>query len=99
VFPQYAIIGSIYSRPTAVATPATFADGTKRKEFSVRITIKEETKEFMAKYLGDLSKAILTVGFASYFFKDLPLFLRFGFESLAVVFLIFSVILIEKKGE
>lgn len=59
--------------------------------------IKEETQEFIAKFLGDLSKAIFTVGFASYFFEDLPFFWRFGCGATAVVFLIASVILIETK--
>ena len=62
------------------------------------VTIKEETQEFIAKYLGDLSKAILTVGFASYFFEKLPVILRVGFIMVAVVFFVSSAILIENKG-
>ncbi len=62
------------------------------------ITIKEETQEFIAKYLGDLSKAILTVGFASYFFEKLPATLRVGFIVAAVVFFVLSAIIIENKG-
>ena len=68
--------------------------------FSIKIGINVSvTFIHIAKYLGDLSKAIITVGFASYFFKDLPLFLRIGFLILAIVFLTISVILIENKGE
>jgi len=65
----------------------------------VKIIISKETQEFLAKYLGDLSKAIFTVGFASYFFKDMPWFLRIGLLTLAIVFLIVSVIILENKGE
>ncbi len=61
--------------------------------------IKNETQEFIAKYLGDLSKAIITVGFASYFFKDLPFLWRIGSGSLALAFLALSVIIINNKGE
>jgi hypothetical protein len=64
----------------------------------VRLILKEEAQEFIAKYLGDLSKAILTVGFASYFFEKLPFLLRAVFLSVAIVFFITSVIIIERKG-
>ena len=64
----------------------------------IAVKIKEETLEFIAKYLGDMSKAILTVGLASYFFKDLPLAIRFGLVLFAMSFLIGSVIIINKKG-
>ncbi len=60
--------------------------------------IKMETQEFIAKYFSDLSKAIFAVGFASYFFKDLPFFLRVVFSLLALVFFLASVILMELKG-
>lgn len=65
----------------------------------MKLIVTRETRDFIAKYLGDLSNAIITVGFASYFFKDLPWFLRAGFLILAVVFLMISVIIIENKGE
>ncbi len=63
------------------------------------IKVKKETLEFIARYLGDLSKAIITVGFASYFFKDMPLLWRYGCGAIAIVFLLISVILIDRKGE
>ena len=63
------------------------------------IGIKERTQDFIAKYFGDLSKAVLTVGLASHFFKELPIFLRIGLVVLAFVFFTVSVILIERKGE
>ena len=84
-----------------MSPPAPFADGSKRKEIAMPIILNEKTQEFIAKYLGDLSKAILTVGFASYFFEKLPLLLRVGCGVLALAFLIISVILISNsdKGE
>jgi hypothetical protein len=33
----------------------------------------EYKQEFLAKFLGDLAKAIFTVGIASVFFRDFPL--------------------------
>ena len=72
---------------------------TDQNERNLFMRIKEETLEFIAKYLGDLSKAIITVGFASYFFKDMPLLWRFGCGIAALVFLSMSVILINRKGE
>ena len=65
----------------------------------MKLILTKDSQEFIAKYLGDLSKAIFTVGFASYFFKDLPLFLRIGCGSLALVFFVLSVILMENKGD
>ena len=63
--------------------------------------ITKEQQEHIAKYFGDLSKAIFTVGFASYFFKDFPLIWRIGCGLLALVFFWLSVILIssKQKGE
>ena len=63
------------------------------------ITIKDETQEFIGKYLGGLSKAIVTVGFASYFFKELNLGLRIGCGVFAFILFIISVILTNNKGE
>jgi len=60
--------------------------------------IKKEAWEFIAKYFGDLSKAIITVGFASYFFKDMPLILRLVCGFLALAFFGLAVILLS-KGE
>ena len=65
----------------------------------MKLVRSKETQEFIAKYLGDLSKAIVTVGFASYFFKDLPFYLRVGCVITALVLFLLSVILIETKGE
>ena len=63
------------------------------------ISIKKETQDFIAKYFGDLSKAVFTVGLASHFFKEMPLFLRIGLATLALVFFAISVIVIERKKE
>ena len=63
------------------------------------VSIKEETQEFAAKYLCDMSKAIAAVGLASSFFKGMPWFWRISLIIIALVFLIISVIIIEKKGD
>jgi hypothetical protein len=65
----------------------------------VKFILTKETQEFIAKYLGDLSKAILTVGFASYFFEKLNVILQFGFILAAIVLFVISVIMIESKGD
>ena len=64
----------------------------------MKFILTEETQEFIAKYLGDLSKAIITVVFASYFFEKLNVLLRLGFVLAAIVFFMISVIIIENKG-
>ncbi len=64
----------------------------------MRIILIKESQEFIAKYLGDLSKAILTVGFASYFFEKLPITLRVACVVIAFAFFVLSVIIIENKG-
>jgi Na+/phosphate symporter len=64
----------------------------------VKFILTKETQDFIAKYLGDMSKAILTVGFASYFFEKLPWPLRIGFILAAFALFIISVTMIEKKG-
>ena len=52
----------------------------------------EYKQEFIAKFLADLAKAIFTVGIASLFFRDFPLFARLvlwaAFGILALVSLI-----------
>ena len=63
------------------------------------ISIKERTQDFIAKYFGDLSKAVFTVGLASHFFKEMPISLRIGLVVLAFVFFTVGVILIERKGD
>ena len=61
--------------------------------------IDKSCMEFIAKNVADMGKAILTVGFASYFFKELPIILRVGFVLLGFVFLVSSVFIYSKKGE
>lgn len=63
------------------------------------IIIDQSCREFIAKNIADLGKAILTVGFASYFFEKLPLILRLGFLTLGIAFFIGSVILYGWKGD
>ena len=64
----------------------------------MRIILNEETQEFIAKYFGDLSKAILTVGFASYFFEKLTFPFRIGFVILSLMLLLLSILMLSKKG-
>jgi len=59
--------------------------------------INPETKEFIAKILCDLGKAILTVGLASSFFEKMTLWLRFFFGILGITMLILSVVFIARK--
>ena len=66
------------------------------------IILHKEAEEFLAKIYCDLGKNILSIGVASYFFKDLPLFFRVGFGMLGIGLLVASVININtlaKKGE
>ena len=58
----------------------------------------KETDEFIAKIYCDLGKAIISIGFASYFFKDLPLIFRFLFGILGVALILLSVFTFNKKG-
>jgi len=65
----------------------------------MRIVSSKEVEEFVAKIYCDLGKNILSIGFASYFFKDLSLPFRIGFVILGVSFIYVSVYIISKKGE
>ena len=59
----------------------------------------EETWDYSAKMSGDLGKNILTVGFASYFFKDLPLPIRITIGIVRIGLMAISVLMIAtKKG-
>ena len=62
-------------------------------------SIKEGTLDYIARYFGDLSKAVITVGLASHFFKEMPVFLRIGLIIVAFTLFVLSAILIERKGE
>jgi len=53
--------------------------------------------EFIAKTVADLGKAILTVGFASYFFERLPVSLRIGFSVLGALLVIVSIFIHPRK--
>ncbi len=63
----------------------------------MKFIIDKNVIEFIAKIICDLGKAILTVGFASYFFEKLVLPLRIGFISLGLALLGLSVILMMSK--
>ena len=65
------------------------------------ITLHDETWEFIAKTITDLGKAILTVGFASYFFERLPFVLRVSLIIFGIILIIIGIFIHEKskKGE
>ena len=64
----------------------------------MRILLDRGTWDFTAKTINDLGKNILTVGFASYFFKDLPLLVRILLGILGVALISWSIYLMDKKG-
>jgi len=65
----------------------------------MRHLFNEATWEFTAKTVCDLGKNITSIGFASYFFKDLPLPFRVGIGILGVGLIVYSIYMISKKGE
>ena len=65
----------------------------------MKLIFNKSTEEFVARVYCDLGKNILSIGFATYFFKDLALPFRFGIGMLGVGLIIWSVYLIERKGE
>ncbi len=63
------------------------------------INLDSETNEFIAKTTTDLGKAILTVGFASYFFEKFPVYWRIAIPILGLCFLVAGVLLfVNRKG-
>ena len=68
------------------------------EEYSVT-TKKEEVNEFVAKIYCDLGKNVVTIGVASYFFKDMPLPFRIGLSILGIGFMIYSVQLFKQGGK
>jgi hypothetical protein len=63
----------------------------------VKFVIDQNVIEFIAKIICDLGKAILTVGFASYFFEKLVLPLRIAFVAIGIALLVISVIVMMNK--
>ena len=63
----------------------------------MKFLVDNEVTEFVAKIFCDLGKAILTVGFASYFFEKLVWPLRIAFIAIGIAFLGISVILMMKR--
>lgn len=57
-------------------------------------------REFIAKVIADLGKAIFTIGLASYFFEKFPSVLRIALWLICLTFLIGSIFIYpeEKKG-
>ena len=53
-----------------------------------KIRWSSRRRDFLARSLMDFAKALFAVGFASYFFKEFPVYLRIGS---AVVFFAFFV--------
>lgn len=68
----------------------------------MRIISNKKTDEFIAKIYCDLGKNIVSIGFASYFFKELPLPFRIILFILGIGLLfisVYSTYVISKKGE
>ena len=62
--------------------------------------IETSRREYIARQIGDLGKAILTVGLASYFFEKFPLTVRISLTLISFAFLIIGVFIQpRKKGE
>ncbi len=59
---------------------------------------KKGTWDFTAKTMNDMGKNILSIGFASYFFKDLFLPVRILFVILGMGLIWWSIYLTDKKG-
>jgi len=64
----------------------------------VKITLNEETQEFIAKIYCTLGTNIASIGIASFFFKDMPLPFRIIFGILGIGFMIYSVFIMAQKG-
>lgn len=60
--------------------------------------IDQARREFIAKNIADLGKAILTVGFASYFFERFVMWIRVGFAIAGILFFIASIFIHPRKG-
>ena len=65
----------------------------------MKFSFDHSVKEFIAKIICDLGKAILTVGFASYFFEKLPFPLRVAFVFIGVIITVIGIILYALKGD
>ncbi|PIQ81968.1 MAG: hypothetical protein COV76_06055 [Candidatus Omnitrophica bacterium CG11_big_fil_rev_8_21_14_0_20_64_10] len=58
----------------------------------------EDTLAFVVKTITDLGKAIIAVGFASYFFERLALGWRVGFGILGILLIIAGFIIYPRTG-
>jgi len=64
------------------------------------VIIEYPRREYIARQVGDLGKAILTVGLASYFFEKFPMGARIGLTCSSLVFLVMGVFIQpRKKGD
>ena len=61
--------------------------------------LRQKTWDFTAKTINDLGKNIISIGFASYFFKDLPLPTRIAIGILGLALICSSIYLMDKKGD
>ena len=59
--------------------------------------IEHSRREYIARQVGDLGKAILTVGLASYFFEKFPLGVRISLSCSGVIFLVMGVFIQPRK--
>ncbi len=60
--------------------------------------LNEATDEFIARIYCDLGKNVLSIGVASFFFKDMPLPFRIGFGILGLLLIIGSIYVYRNKG-
>jgi len=60
--------------------------------------LRQKTWDFTAKLIGDLGKNVLTAGFASYFFKELPLPTRIFIAIIGLGLIYSSIYIMNKKG-
>ena len=56
-------------------------------------------QEYVAKFLGDLSKTIFAVGLASYFFKGFSVVVRIGCGVAFLILMVISIISYPEGGE
>lgn len=83
---------------------SSWASATGKTESGTFITdsvaiLDDRRREFVARNIADVGKAVLAVTLASYFFERLPLWLRWTLPILGFVFLISSVWIHPKQKE
>lgn len=65
----------------------------------MRIILNKKAEQCLASIYGDLGKNIVSIGVASYFFKELPLPFRIVLFIIGIGLLALNVYLVSKKGD